>query len=46
MEQAVATGEEGLKLARAARESPLAASLAAQLQSYRSANAPPKPAAQ
>jgi protein O-mannosyl-transferase len=46
IEQAIATGEEGLKLARAARESPLAASLAAQLQSYRSANAPPKPAAQ
>jgi tetratricopeptide (TPR) repeat protein len=46
MEQAIATAEHALQLARAARETSLAASLAAQLQSYRSANPPPKPAAQ
>jgi tetratricopeptide (TPR) repeat protein len=46
MDQAIATAEHALQLARAARESSLAIGLAAQLQSYRSANQSPKPAGQ
>jgi tetratricopeptide (TPR) repeat protein len=46
IEQAIVTAEHALQLARAARETSLAASLAAQLQSYRSAIPAPKPTAQ
>jgi tetratricopeptide (TPR) repeat protein len=46
IEQAIVTAEHALQLVRAARETSLAASLAAQLQSYRSAIPAPKPTAQ
>jgi protein O-mannosyl-transferase len=46
LDQAISTAEQALQLARADRETPLVASLGAQLQSYHSPRPPPKPAAQ